>query len=121
MTAEQINHSQTGAVDVVPAPEPKPSSDELRHQILALFDSFKEHLKGYHDYAERVSALAVEYHKVRLAEAFPGAKFEEGVLAISLDARETPKSLDTKLAQLHGVAVKRVVFDQLKSTYHLFV
>lgn len=95
--------------------------DEIRAKIVEQFEQFKPHLQSYHDYAERVSALSIEYHAAKLKQQ--GVAVEEMTLVGTLDARETPKSLDTKLAQLHeqGVLLKRVIFDRTKSTYYLFV
>jgi len=95
-------------------------SDGLRSKIMDQFKIFEPHVTAYHDYAERVGALSIEYHAARLSEIFPHAPQDDMVLVCSLDARETPKSLDAKLAQLTGVQVKRVLFDRTKATYHLF-
>lgn len=110
-TADQINAQQTGKVEFH-------SADEIRSKILEQFEGFKPHLTAYHDYAERMAALSIEYHSARLSEFAPPV--EEGVLIASLDARETPKSLDAKLAQLSGVSIKRAIFDRTKATYYLF-
>lgn len=96
------------------------TSDELRHKILEQFEQFKPHLKSYHDYAERIAALSLEYHTARIGETLP-VPIEEGTLICSLDARETPKSLDVKLEQLASVTVRRIIFDPTKATYHIYV
>jgi hypothetical protein len=97
------------------------TSDEIRRKLVEQFEKFKPTLQSYHDYAEQTVALGLEYHLARLGEVFPKTPVEELTLAATFDARETPKSLDVKLAQLGGVPVKRVVFDRTKSTFYLFV
>lgn len=99
------------------------TGDEIRHQILEQFGKFQPHMRAYHDYAERIAALSIEYHNTRLSETL-GIPMEEGVLLTTLDARETPKTLDAKLAsmaQLPDTKVKRVIFDRVKAVYYLFV
>jgi hypothetical protein len=103
---------------VVPA-----SADDIRHKILGQFKAFQPHMQAYSQYANGIAALSIEYHNARLRDVL-GVTIEEGVLAIALDARETPKSLDEKLAQLTqipGLVIKRIIFDRTKATYHLFV
>jgi hypothetical protein len=118
MTAEAFNAPQVGKVEVLP-----PTADELRSALVAQFEKFKPSLEQYHEYAQRCMALAQEYHAVRLEDAFPEAKIEELTLVATLDARETPKSLDTKLAQFasENITVRRMIFDRVKSAYLLFV
>ena len=80
-------------------------------------------MQAYAEYAERISALSIQYHNARLSDVL-NVPIEEYVLLTSLDARETPKSLDTKLAQISqipGTPIKRIVFDRVKATYHLFI
>lgn len=97
------------------------SSDEIRTKLVEQFEKFKPTLQSYHDYAEQTVALGLEYHLARFREVFPQNPVEELTLAATFDARETPKSLDVKLAQLGGVPVKRIIFDRAKSTFHIFV
>jgi hypothetical protein len=87
---------------------------------VSLYDEFKPHLASYAEYAERASALSLEYHNKRIGEMF-NPPIEEGTLATTLDARETPKSLDVKLEQLAELPIKRIIFDRVKHQYHLFV
>ena len=96
------------------------TADEIRSKILEQYELFKPNVAAYHDYAERITALAIEYHAVKLKGISP--VLEELVLFASLDARETPKSLDIKLEQIldSGVAIRRVIFDRSKHIYHLF-
>jgi len=114
-TADQHNAAGLGQFKAL-------ASDGLRSKLLEQFEQAKPHLDAYHDYAERCMALSLEYHGARLKETLPGAPIEELTLAATLDARETPKSLDTKLAQIIAsqVTIKRVIFDRVKSTYLLF-
>jgi hypothetical protein len=121
------NRDTEGLETLVNSPAPAvvnlpQTADEIRNQILGTFQQFQPHAQAYHDYAERVAALSVKYHDVRFSEVL-GLPIEEGVLLTSLNAAETPKSLDTKLAQiavLPDVKIKRVVFDRVKATYYLF-
>jgi len=96
-------------------------SDEVRSKITALFEQFKPALDGYHDYAQRVTALSEEYHKARFAEVF-STPVEELTLLATIHAHQTPKSLDEFLAKLPaGTAVKRIIHDRKNYTYHLYV
>ena len=120
-TAAQHNMPLVGQVDL--PPPPPPTADELRTAMVKQFEEVKPHLDAYHGYAMRISELAIAYHEARLADAFPKVQVEELTLAVTLDARETPKSLDTKLAQLasENIIVRKIVFDRVKTTYLLFV
>ena len=114
-TAEQHNAPQVGSVKL------PPTADNIRSLLVELFDQSKPQLQAYHNYAEKAAALSLEFHTARLAEVFPGVPVEELTVATTLDTRETPRSLDTKLAQLANVPVKRIVFDRANSTFILFV
>lgn len=98
------------------------TADEIRSKIVEQFTTFQPHMKAYADYAERIAALSLEYHDSRLASVL-GVPIEVGVLMIALDARETPKSLDEKLAQIEKLEtpVRRIIFDRAKATYYLFM
>ena len=114
---EQVVQSATVPIEVLP-----PTADSIRSRILETFKQFQPSAQAYHDYAERVAALSVEYHNARLSEVL-NIPMEEGPLVTTLNAAETPKSLDTKLAQiaaLPGVTIKRVLFDRTKGQYFLF-
>jgi hypothetical protein len=98
------------------------ASDETRSKITELFEQFKPHLDGYHDYAQRVTALSEEYHKARFAEVFIAVPVEELTLLASIPAHQTPKSLDEFLAKLPaGLAIKRIIHDRKNYTYHIYV
>lgn len=122
--------NQNNVVEQAPEVEPLPAitvtpltADEVRNRLMDQFNLFKPHLQAYADYAERIAALSLEYHGLRLSE-FLGDSIEVGTLVATLDARETPKSLDTKLAQLREVPdfkIGRVIFDQAKGVYYLFI
>lgn len=114
---EQMAQSAIPPIEVLP-----PTSDDLRYKILETFKRFEPHAQAYHDYAERVAALSVEYHNARLSEVL-SLPMEEGTLVTTLNAAETPKSLDTKLAQikaLPGTTIKRVIFDRTRAVFYLF-
>ena len=114
---EQMAQSATVPIEVLPK-----TSDDIRGKILETFKQFQPSAQAYHDYAERVAALSVEYHNARLSEVL-NIPLEVGTLVTTLNAAETPKSLDTKLAQikaLPGTTIKRVLFDRTKSCYYLF-
>jgi hypothetical protein len=106
---------QSAAEPVKPA---APTADEIRALIVKTFNDFKPSLEAYHEYGKRMMALSLEYHNNRLGEIRP---VEELTLAATLDARETPQTLDNKLAQLKNVAIKRIVFDRVHHTFYLFV
>jgi hypothetical protein len=116
-TAEQHNAPLVGKVETLPSL----TADEIRSKLVEQFEQFKPHLTGYHEYAERCIALSLEYHAARFKEECPDLALEEMTLVASFDARETPKSLDAKLAQLKGTEIRRLVFDRAKATYFLFV
>jgi hypothetical protein len=96
------------------------NADEIRSKITETFEQFKPQLDGYHEYAQRITALSEEYHKVRLAETF--CLPEEMIFVCTLNAAETPKSLDQKLAQLNqaGTKIKRIIYDRKERSYYLF-
>lgn len=96
-------------------------SDEVRSKITGLFEKFKGSLSVYGDYAQQVGALGLEYHAARFAEL--GAPLQELTLAKTLDARETPASLDNFLANLSKTdkPLKLVVFDRANCQYQLYV
>lgn len=98
------------------------TADEIRSKIIEQFTQFQPHMKAYADYAERIAALSLEYHDSRLSTVL-GVLIEPGVLMIALDACETPKSLDEKLAQIEKLEtpVRRIIFDRSKATYYLFI
>jgi hypothetical protein len=115
----QPGPDDSGAAGV---PTPPLTADEIRNKIVETFKRFEPHAQAYHDYAEQVAALSVAYHDQRLSEVLD-IPMEEGVLVTTLNAAETPKSLDTKLAQiktLPGTTIKRVLFDRTKGCYYLF-
>jgi len=99
------------------------TADDIRAKIVEQFSLFQPHMTAYHEYAERVAALSVQYHNCRLSEVL-GVPIEEEILLATLDARETPKNLDMKLAQFSQIPdtkIKRIVFDRVKATYYLFI
>jgi hypothetical protein len=114
-TAAQHNAPLIGAVEL------PLTADGIRSKLVENFQQFRPALEAYHDYAQRASALAVEYHAARFKEACPQVAVEELSLILTLDCRETPTSLDNKLAQISNVNIKRIIFDRAHSAYHLFV
>lgn len=101
---------------------PPMTADELRQKITEAFEQFKPQITSYHEYATRVVALSTEYHLARTKEIFHTG-ITELTLAASFNVNETPKSLDTKLAQLHAnqIVPKQIIFDRLGHTLYLFV
>lgn len=97
------------------------NADEIRQKILEEFEKFKPHLQGYYEYAQRVDALGSEYHRLILEEEL-GRPYKEMILVATLDARETPKSLDTTIAQLHqsNVRLAEVILDRKSGKFLLF-
>lgn len=96
------------------------SADELRSKIVETYKQFEPSLKAYYDYAQRTAALSEEYHAARLVEALNVTPTDE-ILVATLDARETPRSLDNFLASFRSEKpVKRIVFDRVNGKYHLF-
>lgn len=112
----------TNTNPVMPGTTPL-SADELRSKIVDTFKTSQPMLLLYRQYAESQRALNIEYHKARIAEAFPGVPVEETANVIVLDACETPKTLDTAISQLHGakIQIKRVVHDLTKHQFLLYV
>lgn len=98
------------------------NADELRAKIVETYNEFKPSLEKYYDYAQRTAALCEQYHSARLTEAF-SVPIEEGVLIATLDARETPKSLDNFLAAVGTTEkpVRRICFDRVNAKYYIFV
>lgn len=99
------------------------NSDDLRHQIMNQYNGFANEIRAFAEYSARVAALSLEYHKAKLTESFPAAPMHELTLALTLDTRETPKSLDTKLAQFAaaGVTARLMIHDQANHSIHIFV
>jgi len=113
LTAEQINAPQVGKIEL--------PADSIRSKIVETYEQFKPSLEAYYDYAQRTAALSEAYHAARLREVFSTVPTEE-ILVATLDARETPKSLDNFLATFRpGKPVTRIVFDRVNGKYHLFV
>lgn len=98
-----------------------PTADELRSRLLDLYEQQKPAIMAFYQYSASAAALSEEYHAARFIERFPAAAREELTLACTLDSRETPASLDKKLAELAGVTVKKIVYDRARATYYLFV
>lgn len=96
-------------------------SDEVRSKITALFEKFKSSLSVYSDYAQQVGALGLEYHAARFSEL--GVPLQELTLVKTLDARETPATLDNAIAHLNQTnkTIKLVVFDRANCAYHIYV
>lgn len=97
------------------------SADQLRRKLVELFEQFRPELERYYDYAARAAALSEEYHRERLRDAFPDATLTDAVLLCSLDARETPASLDRELAKLGDAKPTKVVFDRAAARFYLFL
>lgn len=97
------------------------SADSLRSRLVELFHNSQPTLAAFYQYSQTAAALAEEYHEARLRENYPGVVFEELTLAATLDARETPATLDKKLAELQGVGIRKVVYDRVKTSYYLYV
>lgn len=110
-----------------PAALPEPpaivegKADMLRARLVELFNNSKVTVAAFYQYSQTAAALSEEYHKARLTEVYPGLVFEELTLAAALDARETPATLDKKIAELAGVKIKKIVYDVVHSTYNLYV
>lgn len=98
-------------------------SDELRHRIVTAFDKFKEHLEAYHEYAEQVAALGLEYQMARFEETYPGVPLVEMVAAVTLDTRSTPASVDKALASFResGKIPKQILVDRFTGHITVFV
>jgi hypothetical protein len=107
-----------GAPQAPAEPVKPPTADEIRSLIVKTFEDFKPSLQAYHEYGHRMMALSLEYHNNRLGALKP---IEELTLAVTLDARETPQTLDNKLTQLKNLAIKRIIFDRVHHTFYLFV
>lgn len=97
------------------------AADALRSRLVELFENSKITLASFYQYSQTAAALAEEYHAARLAEKYPGVGFAEYTLATSLDARETPTTLDKKLAELTGVTVRMIIYDRVQARYYLYV
>lgn len=105
-------------------PPPVLNADDLRTKMVEQFEGFKENLKAYHEYAQRVVALSIQYHDVRIAETLQ-APIVEMTLVTTFNVGETPKTLDTKLQQMASIPnmpqIKKIIFDRAKGTYYLFI
>lgn len=123
LAQQQASSTAAPAAPAQPAPTTPVVgvADALRSRLVELFENSKTILASFYQYSQTAAALAEEYHEARLRETYPGVVFEELTLACSLDARETPATLDKKLAELSGVTIKKVVYDRVKATYHLYV
>lgn len=99
----------------------KSLADVIRAKILENFELIKPSIATMQEYGLRISALSEEYHLARLKEVFPSATIEEATLAVSLDVRATPASLDKALATGAETPVSKIVCDRVKGQFHLFV
>ena len=97
------------------------TSDEIRHRLVEHFEAAKQTLNDYYDYARGAAALSEEYHAARIKECFKTAEYKEMTLVAEFDSRETPATLDRKLAELGDLPLKLVVYSQAKNTYYLFI
>ena len=94
------------------------TADEIRSRLVRLYEEGKPVLKQYAVYAQSAMALAEEYHLARLSAI---CQPSEETLVLTLDARETPASLDRQLADIPGdVTVKRIIYDRANHKFHLF-
>lgn len=102
-------------------PEPPKTADEARERIVDLFVANQSNLEGYYAYARQAAALAQEYHALRFKESF-GSVMSEHTLITTCDSRESPKTLDRKMDELHqaGIKIRKIIFDRPKATYYLF-
>lgn len=66
-------------------------------------------------------ALSEQYHALRIRDEFQSL-VKAKLLVTTLDARQSPVSLDKKLAELRdsGVQIRDVIYDQNTTTYYLF-
>lgn len=100
------------------------TSEQCRSAMVEQYEGFKPQVAAYAEYATRIAALSEEFHRLRLREAFSAATtlHEEGTLIATIDARETPKSLDVKLAELSSAGVKpgMIIFDRIGNKFYLF-
>lgn len=98
-------------------------SDDIRRRLAALYAEARPDIEAFGTYAQNAAALSMELHRVRLAEMFPSAPVQEMTLLATLDARETPASLDANLSQiqLSGKVPKAIIFDPAKNLFLLYV
>ena len=58
------------------------AADECRTKILEQFNTFQPYMQAYAEYAERISALSIQYHNARLSDVL-NVPIEEYVLLTS--------------------------------------
>jgi hypothetical protein len=102
---------------------PELSPADIKQKMRDLCQAAAPWQAKYADMALKLAALSEQYHEQTLKAAFPAAEFSERTLAITLDGRESPASLDPKLAQLaeQQIAVKLIVFDRVQFKYLLYL
>lgn len=98
------------------------NADEIRSKLVDLYKKVEPHAKEMATYSQEAAALTEEYHKERLTETFPEALFFELTPVVSLNARETPTSLDKKLIELTGSGAKipLIIHDRFNHQYHIY-
>lgn len=97
-------------------------ADAIRSKLVDLYKDVEPHAKRMADYSEKAAALVEEYHVKRLLESFPSAEHVELTPVVSLNARQTPASLDKVLADLKKAEVKvvKVIHDRYNHQFHIF-
>lgn len=122
--ASQLRAVTKQAADVTVAVKPAQmgsyTAEQLRTELVKLFKESNSVLNAFYDYSQKAAALAEEYHAAQFREKY-AVPVEEITLACTLDARETPATLDKKLLELQAVPIRKILFDRARSTYYLFV
>lgn len=100
---------------------PAQTADSLRSQLLTMFQEARPILQKYGEYAQKAGALGLEYHLARFKEQLTSATVQELTLVATLEAHETPATLDRILSQIPAtVTIRSIIFDRVNAKFHLF-
>jgi DNA-binding GntR family transcriptional regulator len=100
------------------AASPSPTEmnpDDLRAEMGRLHRQATDSgaMRAYVNYAERMEALIIEYHRQRLSQTFPQASQTDARRVVVYDLRQSPKGADIALMQMdsHQNVVKQIIWD----------
>lgn len=90
------------------------SSDDIRHEILEIFESFKPQVAGYSEYAAKVAALGLAYLEARIREEFPNCEIREATQVYSEHLHSTPQTVDRAIGaiKIANTSPKLVIIDR---------
>jgi hypothetical protein len=98
---------------------------QLRDELSAMYQRNKALRETWFEMTQRAVALNTEYHIKRLKEHLPNVAVEEEILLTTLDARQSPVSLDKALTEMApgGVPmcpISRIIFDRKELKFYVY-